>query len=164
MATRGRKREEWDGTERRAPPAVLVVNENPAAARLLVRHMERQGYRACAAGDHGSMLAKLSEVLPRAVVIDLADDHGVGSFLRTLEAIRGHRDPRVAAARVVVSTTSPKHRWLSFRSGADEYLVRPYRAEELTAAVGEALARPEGERLRRRLHEHRPLTPDDAAQ
>jgi DNA-binding response OmpR family regulator len=151
----------WDGAERRAPAAVLVVNEDPAAGRLIARHMERSGFRACTTDDHYSTLQQLTEALPRCVVIDLTD-HNVGSFLRTLDVIRGHPDPRVATSRVVVSATDPKHRWLSFRSGADEYLVRPYRAEELTGVVSDALARPEEERLRRRLSEHRPLTRDDA--
>jgi DNA-binding response OmpR family regulator len=156
-----RRNDNWDGTERRAPAAVLVVNEDPDAGRLLARHMESNGFRACTSSDHLSTLQQLTEALPRCVVIDLTDSN-MGSFLRTLDVIRGHKDPRVATSRIVVSATDPKHRWLSFRSGADGYLVRPYRAEELTEAVSDALARPDEERLQRRLKEHRPLTPDDA--
>jgi DNA-binding response OmpR family regulator len=161
MALRRHKDEDWDGTERRAPAAVLVVNEDSDAGRLLARHMERSGFRACTTDDHLSTLQQLTEAVPRCVVIDLTDSN-VGSFLRTLDVIRGHQDPRIADSRVVVSATDTKHRWLSFRSGADEYLVRPYRAEELTEVVSEALSRPQEERLRRRLREHRPLTLDDA--
>ena len=43
----GRRKEEvWDGTERRAPPVVLVVNDDEDACEMLVRMVGSKGFRA----------------------------------------------------------------------------------------------------------------------
>ena len=99
---RRRKDDVWDGTERRAPAVVLVVNDDPDACEMLVRMIERQGLP----GHRGHQPPTTPPVgsstdLPRCIVLDL-EAGGIGTNLKVLDLIRSHNDKRVSSARVVL--------------------------------------------------------------
>jgi DNA-binding response OmpR family regulator len=148
----GRKREEWDGTERRAAPLVLIVNDDPAACEMLVRMVGAKGYRTIGATSPGDATGRIVHELPRCVVLDL-DAGGVGTSLQVLDTIRSHDDRRVSTTRVVLCAASPKNRAFSFQSGADAFLVRPFHIDELVHHIGDVVARAQEDRARHRRDE-----------
>ena len=148
----GRKREEWDGLERRAPALVLVVNDDPAACEMLVRMVSIRGYRAIGATSPGEATGRIATELPRCVVLDL-DTGGVGTNLQVLDAIRTHEDRRVSTTRVILCAASPKNRAFSFQSGADAFLVRPFHLDDLVHHIGDVLGRAHEDRARHRRDE-----------
>ena len=86
----GRKHADgWDGTDRRAPSMVLVVNDDPAACELLARMIATVGYRTTRATTEADATATIVGDLPRCIVLDLASG-GVGSSLKVLDHIRSH--------------------------------------------------------------------------
>ena len=148
----GRKREEWDGTERRAPSLVLVVNDDPSACEMLVRMVSAKGYRAIGATTPSEATGTIARELPRCVILDL-DVGGVGTSLQVLDTIRSHDDHRVSATRVILCAASPKNRAFSFQSGADAFVVRPFHIDELVQQIGEVIGRAHEDRARHRRDE-----------
>jgi DNA-binding response OmpR family regulator len=148
----GRKRDVWDGRDRRAPAVVLVVNEEPAACELLARMIATAEYRTVTATTEAEARAKMASDLPRCVVLDLASG-GVGSSLKVLDHIRSHEDEKINTARVVLCAPTAKNRAFSFQSGADAFLVRPFHFDELMAQIDDVLGRPQEERARHRRDE-----------
>ena len=147
-----RKDERWDGTERRQPPHVLVVNDEAAACELLVRFLRQAGFAAEGADLDDTVLAGLNEHLPRCVVLDM-QAHGVGSSLKLLDKIRTHPDERVNTARVVLCAPSPRNRTFSFQSGVDAFVVRPFHLSDLVAHINDVIARPNNQRAAHRRDE-----------
>lgn len=141
MARRRKTEEEWDGTERRATPLVLVVNDDEDACELLVRFLRHARFRTVGAHSVQEATAAAHEHLPRAVVVDMTRG-GMGASLRVLDALRGDEDRRVSTTRAILCGTSRRNREFSFQSGADGFLVRPFHLQELVDEVAAALARP----------------------
>jgi len=152
MALGRRKDLDWSGTDRRAAPIVLVVNDDPAACEMLVRMVTLKGYRGIGATSPNEATGRIAAELPRCIVLDL-DAGGIGTSLKVLDSIRSHDDLRVSTARVVLCAASPKNRTFSFQSGADAFLVRPFHLDELTAQIGDVLARAHEDRARHRRDE-----------
>jgi two-component system CheB/CheR fusion protein len=148
----GRKREEWDGRDRRAPALVLIVNDDPAACEMLMRMVAARGFRTIGATSPDQGTGRVALEHPRCVVLDL-ESGGVGSSLKVLDMIRSHDDPRVSTARVVLCAASPRNRAFSFQSGADAFVVRPFHIDELLDNISDVLARPHEDRARHRRDE-----------
>ena len=147
-----RKDEQWDGTERRGTPIVMIVNDEPAACEMLVRMVGAKGYRTLGATSSDEATFRIADDLPRCIVLDL-DAGGIGTSLKLLDVIRSHADLRVSTARVVLCAANPKNRAFSFQSGADAFLVRPFHLDELTEQIADVLARAHEERARHRRDE-----------
>jgi CheY-like chemotaxis protein len=150
MAFGRSKKSEWDGTERRAPAAVLVVDDDEHSAKLLSNVLARRGgFRSEAASDTQATLAAMRQHLPRCVVIDIRSG-GSGANLKVLETIRGHQDRRINSARVVMCASSPGTRSFSFQSGADAFVTHPFHADELVETVDQVLTLPDANRSQHR--------------
>lgn len=149
---RRRKEDVWDGTERRAPAVVLVVNDDPDACEMLVRMIEAKGFRAIGATSPDDATGGLLPNLPRCIVLDL-EAGGIGTNLKVLDLIRSHNDKRVSSARVVLCAATAKNRSFSFQSGADSVVVRPFHIDDLVAQISDVLDRPDDERSRHRRDE-----------
>jgi DNA-binding response OmpR family regulator len=146
------KDETWNGSERRAPAAVLIVNDDPAACEMVVRMVASKGYRTMGATSSHEATTRIVDEVPRCIVLDL-DSGGIGTSLKVLDTIRSHDDPRVSTARVVLCAASPKNRTFSFQSGADSFLVRPFHLEELVAQIADVIGRAHEDRARHRRDE-----------
>ena len=136
-----RERRKWDGTERRGPATVLIAGDVADANELLSRILDADGYRVVVADSVETGLARTVEQMPRVAVIDLST-RGIGSSLQLLDAVRSHEDERVARTRVIVVARSRSNRNFSFQSGADGFLLRPFHAKELVAAIEDVIAVP----------------------
>jgi DNA-binding response OmpR family regulator len=149
MAKDKRRRQIWDGINRRAAPVVLVVNDDADACELLVRVLNGAGFRASGAHSQNEAIGVIGQMLPRCVVLDMSAG-GIGSSLKLLDTIRSHHDSRVSSSRAVLVAASTKNRSFSFQSGADAYLIRPFHANDLIHHVRDVVGRPDEERARHR--------------
>jgi DNA-binding response OmpR family regulator len=142
----------WDGSERRRPPSVLVVNDEPDACEMLVRFLGQAGFLTDGAQTDREAMYKATQHLPRCVVLDMQAG-GVGSSLKILDQMRTHEDRRISTTRVVLCAPSPKNRSFSFQSGADAFVVRPFHLADLIAQVTDVIDRPNDQRARHRRDE-----------
>lgn len=147
-----RKDETWDGTERRGPAVVMIVNDDPDACEMLVRMVGARGYRVVGACTVEDATGRLTSDLPRCVVLDI-DAGGIGTNLKVLDTIRSHADKRVSSARVVLCAATPRNRSFSFQSGADSFMTRPFHIDELVAQIADVLGRANDDRARHRRDE-----------
>lgn len=115
---------------------VLIVEDNPDLAFGLRNNLEIEGYEVAVAEDGPSGLARALEWKPDLVILDVMlpgmDGHRV---LRTLRDARFEAPVLMLTAR---GAETDKVRGL--RSGADDYVTKPFGVLELLARV-EALLR-----------------------
>lgn len=129
------------------PPRVLVVDDNPDAARLLAKLFRRVGYEVAEVSDHQvALITLLNEPTPISAVIASFSTSGNGSCLKLLDAIRHTPEAKVNTQRVVLVLESGRQQMFSWQSGADEIVLRPYRAEDLVQGVAATIERPDSER------------------
>lgn len=131
-------------------PRILVVDDEPAARRLLVRILEKKGYDASAAGDVPSAIEMLETEDFALVMTDL--DMPGASGLDLIEAV-SPRTPEVATI-LVTGRGSTEVASSALMSGAYGYLTKPFVRDEVEISVLNALRRRELE-LERRTHEQR---------
>jgi DNA-binding response OmpR family regulator len=112
---------------------ILVVDDDPHSLDIVRTYLESQGYTVATAIDGNDALAKLEEVRPALVLLDVMMP-GIDGW-EVARVIKNH--PEFSKARVVMLTArsdfTDKHEGL--RAGADDYIVKPIKLEELGKRV-----------------------------
>jgi two-component system, sensor histidine kinase and response regulator len=123
--------------------ATLLVIEDEAPLRAnLVRILSAEGYRVIAAADGDEGIRRVREGRPDLVICDilmpLVDGFGVLAALRS--------QPETAAIPFIFLTASADKEALArgLRSGANDYVTKPFKIADLLAAVRRRLPPPEG--------------------
>jgi len=113
--------------------SILVVDDDPNSLDIVRTYLEALGYEVSTALDGKEALARLEEVRPAVVLLDVMMPGMDGWEVARL--IKNH--PQFSTVRVVMLTArsdfSDKHEGL--RAGADDYLVKPIRLEDLGQRV-----------------------------
>ncbi|MGY6499705.1 MAG: EAL domain-containing protein [Acidimicrobiales bacterium] len=119
-----------DGT---GPVTVLVVDDDDAVRRLLVRALGRRGFELIEATDGTAALDAIRSREIDVVLLDagLPDISG----LDVLSQVRA--DPRTVTLPVILVTGNAEldQRVAGLEAGADDYLTKPVDLDELTARV-----------------------------
>ncbi len=111
-------------------PAVLVIDDEPAARELMERFLTREGFRVVSApgGEEGLRLAR--ELRPHAITLDVMMPGMDGwAVLSALKA-----DPELADIPVIM-LTMVDDRNLGYALGASDYLTKPVDRERLIAVL-----------------------------
>jgi signal transduction histidine kinase/CheY-like chemotaxis protein len=116
--------------ERDKLPVVVLVDDDRASLDLLSAYLDGSGTRVLRARDGVEALEQIRKVPPVAVVLDIKLPRLDGwQVLAELKA-----DPATAAIPVVIaSVVDDRPRGLAL--GADEYLLKPIRRDELVDAL-----------------------------
>jgi DNA-binding response OmpR family regulator len=115
---------------------VLVVEDNPQAAKLLSVYLHQAGYEVLVAGDGSQALQFPHECHPMAITLDILLPGQDGwQVLAELKSSPSTRDIPV----VIVSVLDRQP--LGFRLGAADYLVKPVEREELLHALRRGVQR-----------------------
>lgn len=122
--------------------SILVVEDEPQLRGLLRLYLEREGHRVTDVGDGPSALAAFDERRHDLVILDLMLPGMQGETV--LEALR---DVGNVPVLITSAKRSDAERIAGLRAGADDYLVKPFEIEELTARIRALLRRsqPPGE-------------------
>ncbi len=120
---------------------VLVVDDAPDTLEIIRRNLAALGYRVFCAGNVDEALRVLGDTAVDLVVTDLKMPGASG-----LDLIRHVRENlRDTEAVMITGYPSVEGAVEAVKTGAEEYLAKPFTDEELAAAVQRAL-----EKLRRR--------------
>ena len=119
---------------------VLLIDDEPDLRTLGRELLEDRGYAVVEAADGAQGLRLLYEVRPDAVILDLGMP-GMDGWT-ALERIRELSDVPVL---ILSSESDGLARVRALRAGADDFLVKPFFAEELLARI-EAVLRRSGAR------------------
>jgi len=124
---------------RREAPRVLIVDDDPSIRMICREVLELGGYQVRDAGSANAALTEARRFRPDMILLDVLMP-GIDGY-RTAEMIRA--DPAIGMAPIMFLSargdTADKVR--AFRSGAEDYMVKPFDAAELLARVAKALDR-----------------------
>jgi DNA-binding response OmpR family regulator len=132
-----------DGASR-VSKGVLVVNDDEDVCELLCRVLQPAGLVAYRAHSSDGALEELEAHQASIDVVVLDFTGGTATSFAVLEAIR--RRPELGNPAVIIVATTTANRLLAFDSGVDEFLTRPFHADDFTATVLTVLGRSADER------------------
>jgi len=116
---------------------VLVVDDDGPIRRMLERTLAAEGYGVSGAVDGGSALAAVERSVPDVLVLDI----GLPG-LDGLAVCRRLRGKGLALPILLLTARDAvADRVVGLDAGADDYLVKPFAAEELLARVRALLRR-----------------------
>jgi DNA-binding response OmpR family regulator len=112
-------------------PTILIIEDNLALRGLFKETLQDDGFSVYVASDGIEGLNRFEDTLPDIILLDLIMPHMDG--WETLERIR-----RVSECPVIIvtgqGTTEDIIKGL-LEAGADDYLVKPFGLDELTARI-----------------------------
>ena len=124
-------------------PVVMVVDDSITVRKITGRLLAREGYEALEARDGVEALERLSELRPDVVLTDIEMPRMDGFDL--IRQLRGETRWRDVPVIVISSRTADKHRELARELGADVFLGKPYRDEELLEQIARLIGAPAAE-------------------
>jgi DNA-binding response OmpR family regulator len=115
---------------------ILVVDDEPTLREVVVRYLEREGYRALEAGDGDEAEALVSSDAPSLVILDLMLPGRDG-----LEVCRRIRARSALPVIMLTARSEEADRIVGLELGADDYVTKPFSPRELVARVRTVLRR-----------------------
>jgi DNA-binding response OmpR family regulator len=134
---------------------VLVVDDEPTLREVVVRYLERAGYRALEAGDGDEAETLLRTQPPDLVILDLMLPGTDG-----LELCRRIRADSALPVIMLTARGEGADRIVGLELGADDYVTKPFSPRELVARVRTVLRRTNGPVEARDRIQHGDLTLD----
>src|SRR6185437_338669 len=120
-----------------AEAAVLLVDDDAPIRRMLARTLAAEGYEVEAVADGGAALAAVERNVPDAIVLDVTMPGVDGLAVTRRLRAKGLRVPIL----LLTARDALRDRVDGLDAGADDYLVKPFEVEELTARVRALLRR-----------------------
>jgi len=119
---------------------LLVVDDDPPVRRMLERTLAAEGHVVTAAADGGRALGALERDVPDLVVLDVTMPGVDGLAVCRRVRARGLAVPIL----LLTARDGVADRVAGLDAGADDYLVKPFSPDELTARVRALLRRAGG--------------------
>lgn len=118
---------------------ILVVEDEEDILRLLLFHLEKEGYRVVSATSGTEALDIAFRDVPDIVILDIMLPEMDG--LEVCRRLRGN--PRTAQIPVMILSAKKEEldKVLGLELGADDYMVKPFSVRELIARVRAMLRR-----------------------
>ncbi len=138
------------------PKRVLIVDDDPWIRRMVGTVIERRGHQVETAREGKEGLDKALQFRPDLIISDVMMPGMDGwSFVR---ALRAHREMSLIPVIFLTALNKEEDRILGFRLGADDYLAKPFRFEELDLRVERVLR--SSDRMQQNVRE---MSQDDGA-
>ncbi len=119
-----------------ARPDILLVEDETAITEPLTEALEREGFRARVAHTAVAALEMASASTPDLVLLDIGLPDGSG-----LDVCRSLRQQSDVPVIMLTARGSEADRVAGLEMGADDYVVKPFSAREVTARVRAVLRR-----------------------
>ena len=118
-------------------PRLLVVEDDPALAKVLQMRLQIEGFEVEVAGDGAEAMTMIGKQRPDLVVCDLMMP--VLDGLEVTRAIKGN--PKLKAIPILILTALKSAREMGElqKLGADVFATKPYNGKELTAQIRQLL-------------------------
>ena len=124
-------------------PDILVVDNEAESRGVLVGLLERAGFETRQAGSCWDALDSARESRPQLVLLDVSLPDGSGfEICRELRDLYGEELPIIFLS---ADRTQPFDRAAGLLLGGDDYVVKPFDADELLARIRRCLVRASAE-------------------
>ncbi len=119
---------------------ILVVDDEPDILEVARIILEKKGYEVITAKDGNEALEKVSASKPDLIILDIIMPRKSG--LEVCKILKS--DPETASIPILMFTVLGRNRdrEQGLKAGADDYLVKPFSAEELVNIIKKHLATP----------------------
>jgi two-component system, OmpR family, response regulator ResD len=120
---------------------ILIVEDEPSIAEVVALYLKRAGFEATVAPDGQVALEEIGRSLPDLVVLDL--------MLPRVDGLEVMRRLRAASETPVIMLTARRSevdRIAGLEMGADDYVIKPFSAQELVSRVRAVLRRSQASR------------------
>lgn len=123
-------------------PRILLVDDEPSIIKMVGKRLEVEGFEVVVAMDGQEGLAKAQSEHPELIILDLMLPKLNGYEVCTMLK----QDTRYQQIPIVLFTakTQEKDEALGMECGANGYLRKPFRAQELLATIRGLLASSSG--------------------
>jgi signal transduction histidine kinase/PleD family two-component response regulator len=124
---------------RREAPRVMVVDDDASIRAICREVLEHAGYTVRDASSSEIALAEVRRFRPDLILLDVMMP--VVDGFRTAEKLRADTTTGMTPIIFLSAKGDTADKVRAFRSGAEDYVVKPFDAAELVARVGKALDR-----------------------
>jgi len=121
------------------PPRILIVDDEPSILATMAPLLRARGYEVSTATSGHAALEAVDRQPPQLVILDL----GLPD-LDGIEVARRIREGRAIPILVLSARGAEQDKVSALDAGADDYVTKPFGAEELLARVRAALRRGDG--------------------
>lgn len=121
---------------------VLMIEDDPTVAEIVVRYLERDGFDATWVADGAEGLRLALDTEPDLVVLDL-----MLPTMDGLEVCRRLREAMPVPVIILTARGDETDRLVGLELGADDYVAKPFSPRELVARVKAVLRRARGQLL-----------------
>jgi len=118
---------------------ILVVEDDPDIAQLVVRYLEKAGFTADVIASGREALGAIAARPPDLLILDLMLPHVDG--LEICRFVRGHEKTAAIPIIMLTARAEESDRIVGLEIGADDYLAKPFSPNELVARVRALLRR-----------------------
>ena len=119
-------------------PGILVVEDDKALCDLLTWNLSAEGYDVRSTGDGEEALLMVREQVPDAIILDWMIEQVPG--IEVCRQLRKDRDTARIPIVMLTAKSEEEDRVRGLKTGADDYVTKPFSPRELMARV-EALLR-----------------------
>lgn len=116
--------------------SILIVDDDPQLIRLVRVNLETEGYSVMVAGDASSAFEHLNQKMPELIILDIMLP-GVDGY----ELCRRIREFSNTPIIFLTAKVEDSDKIKGLKLGADDYLTKPFNAQELLARIGAVLRR-----------------------
>lgn len=130
--------ERLESSLRPEPPpgakVILAVDDSLTVRRVITQVLENQGYRVITAVDGYEALAKLKDITPDLIILDVALPGGMDGY-QLCKHIRAEKSRRGIPVIMLSSRESLLDKIQSRLAGAAQYLLKPFKTEDLLLSI-----------------------------
>jgi two-component system phosphate regulon response regulator PhoB len=119
-------------------PSVLVVEDDRALCELLTWNLSAEGYQVRSTSDGEEALLMVQEQAPDAIILDWMIEHVPG--IEVCRQLRKDKDTAQIPILMLTARGEEEDRIRGLKTGADDYVTKPFSPRELLARI-EALLR-----------------------
>jgi CheY-like chemotaxis protein len=116
---------------------ILIIDDDPWILRMVSTLLEKRGYGIVTAGDGEEGLMRADQIKPDLIITDVMMPKLDGWAL--VRALRSRQEFAFVPVIFLTALSGEDDRIRGFRLGADDYLPKPFRFEELELRVANAL-------------------------
>jgi two-component system, OmpR family, response regulator BaeR len=122
-----------------SPRRILVVEDDPKIAQLLIDYLRNDGFDASAVSDGRVALAQIEHDVPALIVLDLMLPGLNG--IDVCKAVRQFSDVPIL---MLTARVEEADRLIGLDTGADDYVCKPFGPREVMARVRALVRRSDG--------------------
>ena len=119
------------------PKTIVLAEDEPHIARLVIFKLEREGYTVIWAKDGGEALESIASNKPDLVLLDIMMP--IMDGYEVLKKVKEQENLKSIPVIMLTAKGQEKDIVRGFNLGSEDYIVKPFRPAELAARIKKVL-------------------------